>query len=62
MDKIKVAIIDTGNRTRKVYTPLFKSLNNEIDIVADTATMSMAETRQSYLLRTYNVQYIEINC
>ena len=34
MDKIKVAIIGTGNRTRKVYTPLFKSLNNEIDIVA----------------------------
>ena len=34
MDKIKVAIIGTGNRTRKVYTPLFKSLNNEIDIDA----------------------------
>ena len=34
MDKIKVAIIGTGNRTRKVYTPLFKSLNNEIEIVA----------------------------
>ena len=33
-EKLKVAIIGTGNRTRKVYTPLFNSLKDEMEIVA----------------------------
>ena len=33
-EKLQVAIIGTGNRTRKVYTPLFKSIKDEIEIVA----------------------------
>ena len=33
-EKLKVAIIGSGNRTRKVYTPLFDSLKNEMEIVA----------------------------
>ncbi len=33
-EKLKVAIIGSGNRTRKVYTPLFDSLKDEIEIIA----------------------------